>query len=156
MEYIEDCFKDLEKPKFGWRVKVILKEEEPCDLNIENPSLSTCGFNSNPASKKSDSDYLTHFAQNRQTGEGFRSVAPPDCRLVLFGSKHFYDLQYSKLSFTLKVNLIKENFNDELTKIGRSLRKYIASTNFNAKVLSRKIFYERLNGSKFSKFQMLV
>ena len=82
MEYIEDCFKDLERPKFGWKVKVILKEDEPCDLNIENPSLSTCGFNSNPASKKSDSDYLTHFAQNRQTGEGFRSVAPPDCRLV--------------------------------------------------------------------------
>ena len=87
VEYIEDCFEDLERPKFGWRVKVTLKEEEPCDFNIENPSLSTCGVNSNPASKKSDSDYLTHFAQNRQTGEGFRSAAPPDCRLVSIGSK---------------------------------------------------------------------
>ena len=95
VEYIEDCFKDLERPKFGWRVKVMLKEEEPCDLNIENPSLSTCGVNSNPASKKSDSGYLTDFAQNRQTGEGFRSVAPPDCRLVSIGSKHCYDGQFS-------------------------------------------------------------
>jgi hypothetical protein len=82
VEYIEDCFQDLERPKFGWRVKITLKEEEPCDLNIENPSLSTCGLNSNPASKKYDLDYLTHFAQNRQTLEEFRSSAPPDCRLV--------------------------------------------------------------------------
>ena len=83
MEYIEDCFQDLKRPKFGWRVKITLKEEEPCDLNIEDPSLNTCGPNSNPASKKSDSDYyLNHFAQNRQTGEGFQSAAPPDCRLV--------------------------------------------------------------------------
>ena len=82
VEYIEDCFQDLERPKFGWRVKITLKEEEPCDLNIENPSLSTCGLNSNPASKKYDLDHLTHFAQNRQTGEGFQSAAPPDCRLV--------------------------------------------------------------------------
>ena len=83
VEYIEDCFQDLKRPKFGWRVKITLKEEEPCDLNIEDPSLNTCGPNSNPASKKSDSDYyLNHFAQNRQTGEGFQSAAPPDCRLV--------------------------------------------------------------------------
>ena len=107
MEYIEDCFKDLERPKFGWKVKVILKEEEPCDLNIENPSLSTCGFNSNPASKKSDSDYLTHFAQNRQTGEGFRSAAPPDCRLVSIGSKR-QDLQYSKLSCMQKKSILSK------------------------------------------------
>ena len=84
VEYIEDCFQDLERRKFGWRVKITLKEEEPCDLNIEDPSLSTCGLNSNPASKKSDSDdYWNHFAQNRQTGEGFKSAAPPDCRLVV-------------------------------------------------------------------------
>ena len=62
----------------------MLKEEEPCDLNIKDPSLTRCGLNSNPASKKSDSDYYSnHFAQNRQTGEGFKSAAPPDCRLVV-------------------------------------------------------------------------
>ena len=87
---MEDCFHDLERPKFGWKVKVTLKEEEPCNLNIENPMLSTCGVNFNPANKKSDSDYLTHFAQNRQTGEKFISAAPPDFRLVSIGSSFFF------------------------------------------------------------------
>ena len=37
VEFIEDCFNDMERPKFGWSVKVTLTENEPCDLNLDNP-----------------------------------------------------------------------------------------------------------------------
>jgi hypothetical protein len=93
VEYIEDCFADMQRPKFGWRVKVTLMEDEPCNLNLENPELSTCILTSNP-----DNDLIndlnngdgTNFfqantvAQSRQTGESFRSAAPADCRCVFF------------------------------------------------------------------------
>ena len=81
--YIEDCFEDMERPKFGWRMRVTLIEEEPCNLNVENPELSTCKLSSNPendnlgAGLDGDESY---YAQSRQTGEGFRSTAPIDCR----------------------------------------------------------------------------
>lgn len=89
VEYVEDCFADMERPKFGWRVRVTFMEDEPCDLNLENPELSTCILTSNP-----DNDLIndlnnvdgTNFfqantvAQSRQTGESFRSAAPADCR----------------------------------------------------------------------------
>ena len=82
VEYIEDCFEDMERPKFGWRVKVTLMEDEPCELDVENPERSTCKLSSNP-----DNDLLSGldfadgiYAQSRQTGEGFRTKAPIDCR----------------------------------------------------------------------------
>lgn len=78
VEYIEDCFDDMERPKFGWRVKVTLMENEPCDISFENPDQTTCRLNSNPNDEADDSNY---YAQSRQTGEGFRSAATPDCRV---------------------------------------------------------------------------
>ena len=52
-------------------------ESEPCNIDFENPEKSTCILNSNSTSNPDSSFY----AQNRQTGEEFRSSAPPDCRL---------------------------------------------------------------------------
>ena len=81
VSFIEDCFNDMKRPKFGWRVKVRLKENEPCDLNIKNPEMSTCILSSNQDPQGPlNNNNLNHYAQNRQTGEGFRSAAPPDCR----------------------------------------------------------------------------
>ena len=84
VEYIEDCFDDMERPGFGWRVKVMLMEDEPCTIDPKNLEMSTCKLSS-----ASESDLLEaldmgdlnhHYAQSRQTGEEFRSAAPPDCR----------------------------------------------------------------------------
>ena len=84
VEYIEDCFNDMERPGFGWRVKVMLMEDEPCSIDPKNLEMSTCKLSS-----ASESDLLEaldtgnlnhHYAQSRQTGEEFRSAAPPDCR----------------------------------------------------------------------------
>ena len=89
VEYIEDCFADLERPKFGWRVKVTLKDNEPCNLNLENPELSTCILTSNSKNDLPNAlnnrDVTRSFkanpvAQSRQTGEAFSSAAPADCR----------------------------------------------------------------------------
>ena len=80
VSFIEDCFIDINRPKFGWRVKIRLREDEPCDLNIKNPELSTCILSSNQDTGLLNNNNLNHYAQNRQTGEGFRSAAPPDCR----------------------------------------------------------------------------
>ena len=43
MAFLEDCFEDMERPRFGWRAKVTLMENEACEINFENPELSTCG-----------------------------------------------------------------------------------------------------------------
>ena len=88
VETIEDCFDDMEKPKFGWRVKIFAKENERCELDFENPEKSTCTLPSNVNDNKFDrvnSRYSSYHAQSRQTGEGFRSAAPPDCRIELCG-----------------------------------------------------------------------
>ena len=77
VEYIEDCFEDMDRPKFGWSVKITLMEEEPCDLNAEVPELSTCKINS---TRILDSP-IFRSAQRRQTLEEFRSAAPTDCRI---------------------------------------------------------------------------
>ena len=77
VEYIEDCFADMERPRFGWRAKITLMENEPCEIDAENPERSTCKINS--ISNNEDDTYL--YAQSRQTGENFRSAAPPDCRI---------------------------------------------------------------------------
>ena len=38
VQYVEDCFDDMERPRFGWNVKLTLRENEPCDF--ENPALA--------------------------------------------------------------------------------------------------------------------
>ena len=88
VETIEDCFDDIEKPKFGWRVKIIAKENEQCMLDFQNPEKSTCNLPSNVNNEGFDQANFRnsrYHAQSRQTGEGFRSAAPPDCRIELCG-----------------------------------------------------------------------
>lgn len=80
VDYIEDCFKDMERPKFGWSVKVTLMEDEPCDFNNENPELGTCRLDA-VRNNASSSDLNRDNAQRRQTLEEFRSAAPTDCRI---------------------------------------------------------------------------
>ena len=77
----------MERPKFGYRMKVTLMKDEPCELNVDNPELSTCKLSSNPNNdilNRLDDEYAEYaeyyYAQSRQTGEGFRSSAPIDCR----------------------------------------------------------------------------
>ena len=79
VEYAEDCFDDVERPKFGYSLKITLKEAEPCEFNLENPELSTCGLN------RTNSENSNNSAQSRQTGQEFRSGAPPDCRIEFCG-----------------------------------------------------------------------
>ena len=80
VEYVEDCFQDMERPKFGWRVKVTVMQDEPCDVNPENPELSTCTLPLR-INNETDSNLNSNNAQRRQTGEQFRSAAPLDCRI---------------------------------------------------------------------------
>ena len=80
VEFVEDCFDDMERPKFGWRVKVTLMQNEPCNLNPENPELNTCTLPLK-TNNETDSDLNSNNAQRRQTGEQFRSAAPLDCRI---------------------------------------------------------------------------
>ena len=92
VEFIEDCFDDMDRPKFGYRVKIMLKEKEPCQINFENPEQSTCNLTSNADNEglnRVDTGYYDryYYAQSRQTGEGFRSAAPPDCRIELCGGQ---------------------------------------------------------------------
>ena len=42
VEYTEDCFDDMERPNFGYRVKIMTKEDEPCTVDFENPDQTTC------------------------------------------------------------------------------------------------------------------
>ena len=79
VEYAEDCFDDVERPKFGYSLKITLKDAEPCEFNLENPELSTCGLN------RTNSENSNNSAQSRQTGQEFRSGAPPDCRIEFCG-----------------------------------------------------------------------
>ena len=41
VEYVEDCFEDMDRPKFGYKVQLMLKEQEPCQINFNNPEQST-------------------------------------------------------------------------------------------------------------------
>ena len=84
VEFVEDCFDDMERPRFGYRVKLMLKEKEPCDYNFENPDQSTCILPSNTENKgrrRIGTGRLISDAQSRQTGEEFSSAAPTDCRI---------------------------------------------------------------------------
>ena len=84
VEYIEDCFDDMERPEFGWRVKVTLMDDEPCTIDPKNLEMSTCKLSSASESDLLEAldtgDLNQHYAQSRQTGEEFMSAAPPDCR----------------------------------------------------------------------------
>ena len=88
VEYIEDCFDDMDRPEFGWRVKVTLMEDEPCTIDPKNLEMSTCKLSSASESELLEAletgNLNHHYAQSRQTGEEFRSAAPPDCRYWYF------------------------------------------------------------------------
>ena len=63
----------------------MLKEKERCEINFENPEQSTCNVTSNADNEERnrvDTGYWNYHAQSRQTGEGFRFAAPPDCRTL--------------------------------------------------------------------------
>ena len=82
LEATEDFFYDMERPRFGWRVKVKLKENESCDIDFENPDQTTCEIGSKTENEELDelnSRHWKFFAESRQTDQGFRSAAPSDC-----------------------------------------------------------------------------
>ena len=89
VDSISDCFDDMESPKFGWRVKVELKQDEPCDLTTtcfqmnENSSGNNNVEGSAVYYKLRKRSYYSDWnhASSRQTGETFRSASPPDCRV---------------------------------------------------------------------------
>ena len=58
---IEDCF-DLPCPKFGFAVKLSFTRRGPPTRN--------------------DYGQIRRHFQSRQTGEGFTSASPPDCRVI--------------------------------------------------------------------------
>ena len=62
-------------------VKILLKEDERCVLNSENPNENICNLKSNTTRGGFNGENLNHYAQSRQTAEEFRSAAPPDCRV---------------------------------------------------------------------------
>ena len=55
-------------------------QDEPCDLNPENPESNTCRL-SLKMNNETDSSLNSNNAQRRQTGEQFRSAAPLACRI---------------------------------------------------------------------------
>ena len=71
----------MERPKFGYMVKIMLKENEQCVFNSENPNENICNLKSNTTGEGFNGEDLKHYAQSRQTAEEFRSAAPPDCRI---------------------------------------------------------------------------
>ena len=51
-------------------------------LNLENTDGNICQLNRTSEGFNVTVDQgLNNYAQSRQTGEGFRSAAPPDCRI---------------------------------------------------------------------------
>ena len=79
----------MEGPKFGWRVKVELKKDQPCDLTTScfqidgNSSINNNIYGSAVHYKLRKRSYSSgwNYASSRQTGENFRSASPPDCRV---------------------------------------------------------------------------
>ena len=47
VQYIEDCFEDMERPRFGYRVRVFPEINEPCQLGSENPEQKRCNTTAN-------------------------------------------------------------------------------------------------------------
>ena len=69
----EDCFNDIPEPLYGFRTKVTLVDNEPCELGV------TCDQNGNRIQRRVD-HWQKAWQYDRQTGEEFVSGAPPDCR----------------------------------------------------------------------------
>ena len=76
IDSFDDCFDFIDEPKYGFRVK-ITQERQCSELGPD------CGMNSTNI----DSQHYALYKQFqvRQTGEGFRSDAPPDCRTDVCG-----------------------------------------------------------------------
>ena len=72
IEYINDCFEDIPRMEYGWSVKVMLTEKEPCSFDPNASEDERCVITMNNQ---------TDTFQRRQTGENFRSSAPADCRV---------------------------------------------------------------------------
>ena len=66
LETVEDCFDDVPKPRFVLAVKIT--KDVTCESETNCPI---------PVSPEN------YYFQSRQTGEGFRSSAPPDCRVIV-------------------------------------------------------------------------
>ena len=47
VQYIEDCFEDMERPRFGYRVRVFSKIDEPCQLGSQNQGVNPCNTTAN-------------------------------------------------------------------------------------------------------------
>ena len=69
---MDDCFEFINEPLFGFRVN-ITQERQCSELGPD------CGMNSTKTNLQIYA--LRKYFQERQTGEGFRSEAPPDCRV---------------------------------------------------------------------------
>jgi len=74
VDSMDDCFGFMDEPLYGLRVNI--SQEVNCTGLGDD-----CGINEFQSSNNSD----TRFAV-RQTGEEFRSEAPPDCRIVVCGT----------------------------------------------------------------------
>ena len=86
IDSMDDCFDFIEEPLYGFRVNVTQEIQcselgPDCGLN-ENSRLENIGIDrwqrsslKNPIRKENQFDV-------RQTGENFRSDAPPDCRIT--------------------------------------------------------------------------
>jgi len=77
VQYVQDCFEDLERPKFGWRVKVTLAEKETCDITLKDQNQVPCKVDS-ISNGKFGSNY---YSQRRQSGDGLISATAPNCNV---------------------------------------------------------------------------
>ena len=105
---MEDCFNNIQEPLYGFRTKVTLVDNEPCELGVTcdedgNKIQRRLGFwkrswqydhqrkewqsyrrkrHWRPYTlKKYYEPYRKAWAYDRQTGEEFVTGAPPDCRI---------------------------------------------------------------------------
>ena len=95
VEYIEDCFPDMPRREFGWRVKYTIMKDERCtfdpnkiaDINDNcqlPPCMPKCVITiRNNTELNNNILQSRQYAQQRQSGEGFRTSAPVDCRVTL-------------------------------------------------------------------------
>ena len=67
VDSLDDCFDTISEPLYGFRTKI--STEKNCEIEGVNCDVST--------TKKNEKTF-----QKRQTGEEFRSDAPPDCRII--------------------------------------------------------------------------
>ena len=77
---MDDCIENLDEPLYGFRVK-ITQEKQCSELGPD------CGMNSTTINTNlyPNRYLLKRQLQVRQTGETFRSDAPPDCRVEACG-----------------------------------------------------------------------